>query len=264
MPSIKPKASIIESGQMIRIFTKDNMNAFWAALKPLLPYILGLHAFDLIVNLIFRDLEGGFGLGSLIAAYFYACFAINWHRVVLHGAARAKPMNPFKPEKTDLAFIGMGIALFFGLIILSILSGIFITLGVIGFILFAMSIIGLTIAFAKFCFYFPAKAVKSHMSLKESFHATTGYLIKILTAPFVASWRVLLGFIGYGIAGAVVIGLVIAALGQNPDDPPSAVALILAYLYYVPILVFFQPVMQALWIGILSNYYQHYQQNKSA
>ncbi len=264
MTAITPQEGIVDTGRMIRAFTKENMPSFWRYLKPLLPYILGLYALDVVVNMIFPKMEGAFGIGGLIAAYFYSCFAITWHRVVLHGPDRAEVMNPFRPEKTDLAFIGMGIGLFVAAFVLSTVSALLIFLGPVGIIVSILAIIGVIFLFAKMCFYFPAKAVKSHMSLKDSFHATKGYIIKIWTAPLVASWRVILGGFVYMIAGTAVLGTIVAMTQYSPDEPPSMMALIGAFAIQVPVLIYFQPVMYAFGIGVLSNYYQHYMQNKSA
>lgn len=264
MTAITPQEGIIDAGRMIRAFTKENMSYFWRYLKPLLPYIIGLHAFDIVVNMIFPVIHGQFGVGALISAYFYSCFAITWHRVVLHGPERAEPMNPFKPEKTDLAFIGMGIALFVAAFVLSTISALFLFLGPVGGILFTVAIISVIIVFAKMCFYFPAKAVKSHLSLKDSFHATKGYVIKVWSAPFVASWRVILAAIGYFIVATALAGIVVSMTQYSPDGPPSRIALMFGFMIQIPMLVYFQPIMYALGIGVLSNYYQHYMQNKSA
>ncbi|MCB9987965.1 MAG: hypothetical protein H6868_01375 [Rhodospirillales bacterium] len=257
MPHITPTLGIRETGAMIRTFTKENMGYFWLYLRPLLPWIIGLHALDVLGNIMIPQMRGNFIFGSVIAAYFYTCFMITWHRVVLFGPERTDPVNPFKPEKSDLAFLGMGIGVFLGLLVIGALSSVLFFLGAPGIIMFVAIIIFLFYAFIKVCFYFPAKAVRSHLSLRQSYKATNGYIWKIMSAPFFASWRIILASILYGgITGGIVGALTVA--GVSP-----AMIGIINFIVSLPMLVYLQPVSYALGVGVLSNYYQHAMQNKT-
>ncbi len=258
MPNITPELEARKAGAMIRTFTKENMSVFWLHFKPLLPWIFGLAGFDLVINLLFPQMMGIFSLGGFISNYFYACLAITWHRIVLHGPERADPVNPFKPEKSDLAFMGMGIALPVGLFLIGALF-LLPTLIVPAAGLLLVIVIPLLIyVFMRCSFYFPAKAVRAHLSLKDSYKASKGYLWKLMMGGFYAAWRLSLviaiySFILSGIINGATAGEIFS----------HQVIMIAHFLLNLPTMIYFAPLSYVLGIGVLSNYYQHAMQNKT-
>lgn len=265
MAGIVPTLGIINTGRNVRTYTRKNMDAFWNILNPLLPWILGLTFFDLIINIAFPFFNGKFALGELITAYFYTCFVISWHRVVLEGPDTAVPVNPFKPERSDWAFIGMGVGLGIAVFLMILFSGFLMALNpAVGGISVLIAVLAIIICFPKFSLYFPAKAVRRHMSLKESFKATNGLVFKILSAPVVASWRIFLAIFAYFIGIGVIMAVTIKVLGGIEAAADNPMLAILGCLFSLPVLIYFQPVGYALGVGVLSNYYRYAIENKSA
>lgn len=264
MSRLAPTYGIFETGRNVRQFVKENRAHFWNALKPLLPWIIGLHIVDVAINVAFPVLDGDFRLGAFLSAYFYACFCITVHRVALSGPENARPVQPFKPEKSDLVFMGMGIALFMGLF-LAVLASVVLSMklemvgGIMGIVLILTAIAVLI----KLLFYFPSKAVNGDMSLKQSFKATDGYFIKLVFAPLVASVWILFQMALYLIAAALVMTLFLVAMGDDPATMTVHVIAVLGgFFLSLPIMLYFQPMSYALGVGVLSNYYQHCIQNK--
>lgn len=251
---------IVETGRNVRLYIKENHTPFWDALKPLLPWIIGFYALDMVLDMLVPLEKADYRIGALISSYFYSCFCITCHRIILWGPYQGQPVNPFNPEKTDLAFIGMGIGLFLGMVLLGVGVGVLAALtGTAGLIIGAViGVVGI-VFFIKAAFYFPAKAVKRHMSLTESFTATNGYILKLMGAPFVAVWRLLLAVLIYAIAASILAGMIVMVLGpeiQNITGP------VVGFLVMLPMIIYFQPLLYALSIGVLSNYYQHSIQNR--
>ena len=268
MTGITPTVGIIETGNNVRLYTKQHKEAFWNILNPLLPWILGLVFVDLIVNIAVPFFNGKFGLGGLLISYFYTCFVISWHRVMIEGPDNATPMNPFKPERSDWAFIGMGLGIGLAAFLVIFLSGLTMAISpVIGGLLTLIVVLALIICFPKVSLYFPAKAVRQHMSLADSFAATNGYVLKIITAPLVASWRIFLVVFAYvilmGLAMAVIMPLMLPADPENMEQI-NPMLMIVMCIFELPFVIYFQPILYALGVGILSNYYLYITQNKSA
>jgi hypothetical protein len=265
MAGITPTFGIIETGRNVRAYTKANMPALWDQVKVIAPFIIGLLFFDALVNSFVPAVKEKFGLGGLLASYFYTCFVISWHRIVMQGADAAQTVNPLKPEKSDWAFIGMGIGLAVALIVVLILSSFLAILGPIGAVLLILVIVAVAVAFIKFCLYFPAKALRGHMSLKDSFHATKGYLWKIFAAPVVASWRVYLATFGYVLLMiGILMGVGYMSGAMGAGEPSTPVVMLTGFVLSLPIMLIFYPIMYALGVGVLSNYYLYITQNKSA
>lgn len=253
MKHFKATKGIYETAANTRAFVKDNKETFWTAFKPLIPYIFGLLLFDLILSFVIGHT---FSLGSILANYFFAALAITWHRVVLLGPDQYEAMNPFKPKKHELVFMlmGVGVALIVFLIV-ALFIGIF---AIFGPIFLAISIfLGILLSIflsARFTFYFPAKAVNADLSLIGALHLSKGYAFNLVTAPFFACWRLILGMMGVVIIASIFMTLLSKfAQGQAMFE----------FLIQLPVLFYFQPLLTVLGITILSNYYQHALQNKA-
>ncbi len=253
MKHFKATKSIFETAANTRAFVKDNKDVFWAAFKPLIPYIFGLLLLDLIISFI---IGRTFSFGSFAANYFFAALAITWHRVVLLGPDQYEAMNPFKPKKHELIFMLMGVGV--ALVVLAIV-GLFIAVSaILGPVFLALSVfLGIFLSIflsARFGFYFPAKAVNADLSLINAFHLSKGYVFNLLTAPFFACWRLILGMMG----AIIVASIFMALLSQFAQGQA-----IFEFLIQLPILFYFQPLLTIIGITILSNYYQHALQNKA-
>jgi hypothetical protein len=253
MRPFTPTLGIKDTSKNTRGFIKENKDIFLNVLKPLLPWIIGLHLFDLILTIAF---EIEIGVGGLIASYFYTVLVITWHRVVIHGPDNYIAMNPYKPKRHELIFIGMGILLGVVPIIIGVLVGAtFIISAALAVILILAVIIASLYFGYKFSFYFPAKAVDNSITFKQSYRLTTGYYWKFMGSLFLTPLRVFLILIAYMIVGIpLLIFLSTTVEALNPS--------ILGFLFSVPIFSYFTPLLYVYGVTVLSNYYQYALQNK--
>ena len=263
-----PTLGIKDTARNVNTFIKDNMQVFWDIFKPYMPYIAGLYLVDLLVTefLMPTNAETGetteFALGGLIAGYFYTCLAITWHRVVIHGADDYVAVNPFKPKKSELAFIGMGIALIIGFFLMSVLFGV--AVAIISPVLIILMIPIMAIAWyfwMKCMFYFPSKATGNSITLKQSISMTKGYVWKLFAAYIVAALKLTLLVLLYAIGGAMILGLLFIAVTSLPSPLSSVLVVVLGLGYTLPLILFFQPIFAIIWVTVLSNYYQYVLQN---
>lgn len=256
---------IKDTAHNVKSFIKTNNETFLEILKPLLPYILGGYFFDLIANHLMFGAGSNMELpiGSLVASYFTAALAISWHRVILLGAERAEPMNPFKPKKHELGFIFMGVGLAVGLVICAaIIGAVSVMLGPVGaFIGIPLAVFLVYFLFYKFSFYFPAKAVDSSITLKQSFNLTHGYFWKMLFSYMLAAVKPLLIVFVYVVAVMFTLGVVFGLLGMG-ESFTGLLSLIITFIVMLPVYGYFQPLLTIIAVSILSNYYQHALQNK--
>lgn len=121
--SWNPTLNATETGRDVRAFVKQFTPVFWRILKPLLPWMIACHLLDAIVTPLFFAPDGEFKLGTILSAYFYTSLVISWHRVVIEGPDHAIPMNPFKPQRHEWTFIGVGIGLYLSVILIAVLVG---------------------------------------------------------------------------------------------------------------------------------------------
>lgn len=253
--SWNPTLNATETGRDVRAFVKQFRPVFWRLLKPLLPWIIAGYLLDSVLS-YYVEAEGSLGLGTLIGAYFLVSLAISWHRVVIDGPERAVPMNPFKPQRHELAFIGVAIGLgllafvaAFGIGLLSALIHPIVAIVSAFIVLVAAMYAGVRIAI-----YFPAKAVNRSLTLKQAYALTDGLVWKILWAPMIASWRLILGLAGYLLVFAIVIAVVAM---QDPDGMliPVMWQYVLGFAIGLPMIIYFEPLLYVLGVGCLSNYY---------
>ena len=266
-----PTLGIRDAARNTKEFIKTNMDTFWVIFKPHAPLINGLTLLDIILSVLIlgEDTETGeyreFPIGGLISSYFYTCLVISWHRVVIHGVDQFEPMNPFKPKKSELAFIGMGILIGFIAVLFIILLGIpaimtkapsLLILVVVGFI--CAFYVGLRI-----CFYFPAKATDKHVTFRHSFAMTKGLVFKLVIASILAALKMWFWMVLYAIAGlGVVFALGMAVGGTFGESATDVASASLGFLYAVPIAIYFQPILTVIGVTVLSNYYQYALQNR--
>ena len=264
MTGITPTLGIKETAANIGNFFRENKETLWSILKPLLPWIIGLYALDILVTVMFMaDSEHEFGLGGFIAGYFFTCLIISWHRVVIYGAQNAVPMNPFKPQKHEWVFLGMGLLLglcaalagfIFGLIFFPISPA----LGAL--MVFLLMPVAVYIGF-RFTFYFPAKAVNNSITLKESFRLTKGYVFKLLSASFIASLKYIVGLVVYFVVIFLMLGLFSTILGDLGNN--AVMQGIFGFFFSLPVLIYFYPILIVVGVTAISNYYLYALQHKS-
>ncbi len=262
-----PTLGIKETSENAKTFVKDNMDVFWDVFKPLIPYIVGLYCLDILITSFLmptNEVTGQpyeFPLGQLIAGYFYTCLAITWHRIVIHGDKGFMPMNPFKPQRSELAFVGMGILIYVLFFLCGALVGLSSALihKSLFMLIFPTILFGIY-GWMKIMFYFPAKATGRHIPFKQSWAMTKGYVWKMIASSFLAIIKLLLLAILYSIVGGIIVGILVAALTSIGISLYLAAA-IAGTLFLLPFLVYFQPLFTILWVTILSNYYQYVMQN---
>jgi hypothetical protein len=256
MKHFTPTLPPVETSENVRNFIKNNMDTFWTILKPLLPFIVGLELIDIFINhFFFANSDKELALGSLSASYFVGALMISWHRVVIHGADRYVPMNPFKPKKSELAFMfvpfGLAFIYGFGGVLLALASAKIGGQAIAAIVLVLLIAFGIVAAF-KISFYLPAKAVDAGITFKQSWNMTTGYLWKIFTAGFLSGWRVVLVMMVYAVGAGAIGGIIggtlfgVHTLGFN----------LLLFVVLLPVIVLAQPLLAVIGVTVLSNYYQ--------
>ncbi len=274
-----PKIGIKETSNNVRGFVKNHMDIFWLIFKPLAPYIAVLYLLDVVATYFLygpeiSEIAGSeeenkeFGLGGLVASYFFTCLAISWHRVVIHGPDNFEPMNPFRPQKSDLAFIAMGIFLFLvpfiGVFTIVFVSSLIKFHGALWLII--PFIIGAIYFVLRASFYFPAKATGNSLTLKQALSMTKGYVWKFVAAYFLAALRITVAMILFIFITVLILGGGLA-LFKSLFDMNISLPLIefsFGYILALPIILYFQPVLTVIGVTVLSNFYQYALQNSGS
>ncbi|MCC6597844.1 MAG: hypothetical protein IT559_03555 [Alphaproteobacteria bacterium] len=261
MNTLTPFLKSGEAAKTARMFLKDHKSVFWSILKPLLPYIIGLHAVDVALHMTPRGSQilppqyaNALGIGALLSSYFYAALIISWYRAILNGPEHFTPMNPLKPTKNELKFIGVWILAAIAMVFAAaIIIGLFTTLGgKAGMVAGALIAVFTGIYFfLKISFIFPALALNTPISFQQSFTLTHGYLLRLLIAPIKASWRVYLAIMLYQFVAAVLIAVI------QKTNPEQIDSFITAKMIMLPVTLYFQPLLLALSIGVIAVYYRH-------
>lgn len=257
MQNYEATLGIRETGKNARVFMKNNQAILWSIFKPFTGYILALLALDLAINMMFfTDSEDGFMLGAIVSSYFYAALMISWHRVIIEGPDKFIPVDPFKPKKHELVFMGMAVLLsLFGFLIIGASFGLGVLLGKVGMIF--GSIIGIVLFFYlifRFSFYFPAKAVNTPLTLKEAFKLSKGYALKFYGSSWMMSWRVLaLSFIYLAFYFGVIMS--IASSNESNMESSKGTFYIAEFFLTLPLKLYFDVLLYTLGVTALSNYY---------
>jgi len=269
MRQFEPTLGIKDTAKNANTFIKQHMPIFWDILKPLAPYILVLTLLDVAITYTLMPIDKDIGkpydfsLGNLLTAYFFTCLAITWHRVVIHGPDKYEAMNPLKPKKSELAFIGMGIGLSLIYVLFCIVAGLAISLTalpILPLMLILITVFALFI-WTKLMFYFPSKATENNISLKKSYEMTKGYVWKMIASALIAYLKLFFICIGYIVLGFMTIAIISLAAGMMGFNKEIVTA-VLETIIIIPIILYFQPLFTIIWVTILSNYYQHALQNK--
>lgn len=248
-----------EAARNIEDFIDATKAEFWRIFKPLMPFIAACHILDAVISdLFFAESKNGFSLFGIISAYFVTVLAITWHRVVIHGPDNYTPMNPFKPKRHELAFVGMGFLL--GLIVVIISGGLvfgaIVTSSPIMVLLAVVVILALIYMFYRVCFYFPAKAVNSGITLSQAFRLTNGYLWKTISSTFRAALWTILMVIAFVLAMGVFLTFILMFI------PFGGAIEILSLIVVLPMKLYFEPLLTIIGVTALSNYYLYAIQNE--
>ncbi len=255
----EPSYEAGETGKNMRQYVKDHRTTFWTILKPLLPFIIGAGLLDVVLTDVFstggKKIESP--IGAIISAYFITALIISWHRVVIYGPDNFTPMNPFKPKKSELKyiFVGLGLGLAAGLLSVVTIAVAAILNSIVMLIVLIILVPALIFVSLRICFYFPAMATDAPVSLKTAFGMTKGYIWKLFAAGLYASWRLMLVTIAYTIAMVLTIGVFAMLAGTEALDNLTLTTF--AYVLSLPIVVYLQPLLTVIGITGLSNYYQH-------
>lgn len=256
MERFEPKYVSGEVGVSARNFVRENKSELWAIFKPLFPYIAGCHLLDAIISDAFFP-KAGFGLFGVIAIYFTMVLIISWHRVVIHGPDNYTPVNPFKPRRSELAFMGMGVLIGLGMVLIAgafAAATAYTKAGIMGMITLFAIISCIYISY-RMSFYFPAKAVGADISLKDSFRLSKGYLLRLFGAGIYASWRIMLVAFGY----AMLVGIIVTIMANFISF--ASVQNTVAFILLLPMSAFIEPISTVLGVTVLSNYYLYAMQN---
>lgn len=270
MSSLSPVFAAGEAGKNVRMFLKDNKDMMWQIFQPFMIGIAGMMGVSILLVAISHMIYGVFSIiFSLAITYLYGCFSISWHRAAILGTENMRPVNPLKPRKSELMFILMPFFLIVPTIILYMICAFILAkilpvplVMILGFV--AMGVIGWV--FLRLSFYFPAKAVEASVSLKDAFYLTKGYVWKLLCSGFFSSWRIMLVVMAYMFITALIAFGLLAMSGVNAETLKSGTGTFLHALIEIiinlPIMLYFNPILYALGVGCLSNYYMHAIQNK--
>lgn len=263
----QPTKNILDTGRNARGFVQAHMDAFWDILKPLMPFLAACLFLDLAIGelVLPKNPETGespeFKLFTILGSYFFCCLSISWHRVVIHGPDHYSPMNPWKPTKNELLFIGaiigLIIATIFAMVAIAALSA-FIGTFFIPIALCAAIIAAIFIG-CRCSFFFPARATGNNLTLMQAFALSKGYVLRMILTPFIAMWKVMLIYMAYVLLGIAILfgisGLFSGAFSQGIG------AVILLFLFGAPIQLYFEPLFLVIGVTVLSNFYQYAQQN---
>jgi hypothetical protein len=257
MERFAPTFGIKDTSKNIKQFIRENNSEVWKIFKPFIPFIVGLHLFDALIGGIFPKSTGAFVLGGILASYFYTCLAISWHRVVIKGVDNYTPVNPFKPKKHELIFLGMGVVIgVFIFVVLGVTFGLAIAMEslVMGLIATGIVVAAIYVSY-RVVFYFPAKAIDANITLHESFDMTKGYLWKLISASFLASIKWLPPMIFYSFVVRVISLIYIEESGLD------AGFYIMTLVLSLPVLLYFQVFLTVIGVTAISNYYLYALQN---
>jgi hypothetical protein len=195
----EPKETIWSSVGSIFGYIKNNLRLVWASIQYYLPYLLVFLALSFSHQFLVQTIEtkiiGVIALfaGLLGKAYIMPFFAITWHRIILQGLDEFVYANPLKPQKSEWKFIGFGALLFLTMSVFSVIGAIsplylqYIAdatpVGHLFLIAFAL----LVYFFVRASLVFPSIAVGSHLSIREVFALSKGYVWKIVLTGLLAS-----------------------------------------------------------------------------
>lgn len=254
MTYYQPTFGVRETSEKIKNYMRETRPIFWDVYRPLIPYFLGCSLIDLIGSAITGS---DFVLGKIIVTYFTFALMISWHRVVIHGTENYVPVNPLKPKRSELAFMGMGLLLgvlvVVGILFTGLIGAIAGPVGAVLLVIVAMPIMVFVIS--RFSFYFPAKATEVPLTLGQAYRLTNGYILKMFLVGIMTQLRWLLILVIYFLIATPVAFVVAYIFGEG------TIMQIATGILALPIDLYWTPITTVIAVTVLSNYYQHAMQN---
>jgi len=201
-------------------------------------------------------------LVKILIGYCFATIAVSWHRLVLLGRERYEPMLPLSPTRNEIEFIAVWT------IVGTILPFLFGFLSGINLWFVVLTSLILPYFMFKMSFYFPAKALDSHLPFKYSFRLTKGYFWKFFLTNLRTFWRVmgvmfLLSLIA-GFVGGALTPFFFVNMGDSSFIKGAYSQAVVQPIQTVLTTFIFQPLFTVLGVTVLSNYYQHALRSKNA
>lgn len=286
-----------DTSRNVRDFVKDHHDYLMQLIKYIAPYLLIVTAVSTVVgylgaqvfaqemaekfqnitdsdpasfflSLIFGALFNFWGMLGLLfsfaLAYLYACIGISWHRLVLLGAENYKPVNVLRPEKNDIQFFLLLIT--FNVVPIVVVAPALVNANVFTMFLLVFGTCAMFYYLYRVSFLFPAKAVNAKLSLKTSCALTKGYFWAFNMALLRAMIRIVAIIIIYAIIVETLVGFVFPVNTEEMDFTalfqPKFSTHILPSITYLPISIYFQPLLTVFGVTVLSNYYQYALQHK--
>lgn len=264
-----------------RMFVRSNLGWVWEAMKPILPYIIVFSLAGLAAEVYFPidkhelknysksylliGVAGPISV-SFILSYFWACFAMSWHRIVLLGARRENLVSPLSLPPGSRGFflafyfiallpflLGMSGGVIFGILAYFKVTALTVTGGLIGL---SLIVLGVYKAL-QFSFLLPARSVGVNLTRAGAKKVSKGLLWTFVVASVRATWRqglLLFLVIVVVILIAAVVGFILK-IGEKDLESLAGVFMFAPALY-------FQAVLVALNVTLLSFLYQWSVQNR--
>lgn len=248
-----PTSAILETAKNARGFVRENKKTMWRLWTPVIPYMVAIAVLGTLVEFFLGDNLFMAILLRGAETVIVMTLAISWHRLVIQGA-QAAPMNPFRWTRNETVFMAMAFGLSVAYVALVLLIGVVaVLLGlpkIIQSLLLMTGLLALAYASLRFSFFFPARAANRPLTLAQAYALSRGYVWRMFWASVMAALPTMLLLVVAGIAIGMVIGLVAAVL------PVPGAVLILTFVLMLPLQLYFTPVLTALGVTVLSNYYR--------
>ncbi len=248
-----PTSGILETAKNARGFVRENKKTMWRLWTPVIPYMIAIAVLGTLVEFFLGDNLPMAILLRGAETVIVMTLAISWHRLVIQGP-QATPMNPFHWTRNETIFMAMAFGLSVAYVALVLVIGVVaVLLGlpkIIQSLLLMAGLLALAYASLRFSFFFPARAANRPLTLAQAYTLSRGYVWRMFWASVMAALPTMLLLVVAGIAIGMVIGLVAAVL------PVPGAVLILTFVLMLPLQLYFTPLLTALGVTVLSNYYR--------
>jgi hypothetical protein len=264
-----------------RMFVRSNLGWVWEAMKPILPYIIVFSLAGLAAEVYFPidkhelknysksylliGVAGPISV-SFILSYFWACFAMSWHRIVLLGPRRENLVSPLSLPPGSRGFflafyfisllpflLGVSGGIIFGILAYFKVTALTVTGGLIGL---SLIVLGVYKAL-QFSFLLPARSVGVNLTRAGAKKVSKGLLWTFVVASARATWRQAL----LSVLVIVLIILVASVVQFILKIGEHELELLANFLLFAPTF-YFQAIFLALNVTLLSFLYQWSVQNR--
>lgn len=210
---------------------------------------------------VYTDPIGWFSIIlQILIGYCFAVIAVSWHRLALLGPDRSEAMQMLSPQKHEINFVAVWTMVS---VVLPHMMAVLMNMSM-AYVL--VSSVVFPYLFFKLSFYFPAKALDSHLSFKNSFVLTKGLFFKFMLSVFLSFWRIMLVLFVFslvmGFIAGILAGILLPVEGVSDYTMGAQRQIVNQILMKLPVTFYFQPIFTVLGVTVLSNYYQYALQNK--